>query len=148
MSNKKVLRSTIIGFVLLLLSLAITAVIFLTDLANGGHGTLYGRDFTYGLRASVDYYFLLWRPSQIVHETAYIGQVLILVAIVLTLVLLIMSFAKKKPICIFPLLRRCYCLFTIHFPPRCANGAIRCVKSNPGGFNVWSNWVNAFCYLF
>ena len=104
MNNKKVLRSTGIGFFLLLLSLLITGLIGISDLMNGGSGTLYGRKLTYGLRASIDHYFKLWRPGQFVHETAYIAQVLFFVAIVLTLVLIIMSIAKKKPVCMLPAL--------------------------------------------
>ena len=104
MNNKKVLRSTGIGFILLLLSLVITGLIGISDLMNGGSGTLYGRKLTYGLRASIDHYFKLWRPGQFVHETAYIAQVLFFVAIVLTLVLLIMAIAKKKPVCMLPAL--------------------------------------------
>ena len=104
MNNKKILRSTGIGFMLLLLSLLITGLFGIGDMMNGGTGTLYGRTFTYGLRASIKNYFQLWRPSQFPHETAYIGLVLILVAITITLTLLVMSLVKKKPVCIIPAL--------------------------------------------
>ena len=104
MENKKILRSTLIGFVFLLLALLVTGAIGISDLMNGGTGTLYGHEFTYGLRATIGNYFLLWRPSQFVHETAYIGLVLVLVGIFSALFLIIGAIAKKKPICILPAL--------------------------------------------
>ena len=104
MENKKILRSTIIGFVLLLLALLVTGLIGISDLMNGGTGTLYGHEFTYGLRATIGNYFLLWRPGVFVHETAFIGLVLFLVGVFSALFLIITAIAKKKPICILPAL--------------------------------------------
>ena len=100
MSNKKILRSTFIGFALLLISLVITGLVGISDLINSGTGTLYGRQLNYGFIYSMQNYFKIWRPSQFVHETAYIAQVLMFVAIFATLVLIIMAVAKKKPACI------------------------------------------------
>ena len=100
MSNKKILRSTFIGFALLLISLVITGLVGISDLINSGKGELYGRTFNYGFIYSMQNYFKIWRPSQFVHETAYIAQVLMFVAIFATLVLIIMAIAKKKPACI------------------------------------------------
>ena len=102
MENKKILRSTVIGFALLLLALLITGLIGISDLMNGGQGTLYGHQFTYGLRATIGNYFFLWKPSKFVHETAYIGLVLVLVGIFGALFLIITAIVKKKPICIIP----------------------------------------------
>ena len=102
MNKKKLLRSTIIGFVLLLLSLFITGLLCVTNVVADGVGFLHADAFTYGLKATIGYYFQLWRPSSIPHETAYIGLVLILVAIFVTLTLIIMSIAKKKPGYIIP----------------------------------------------
>ena len=104
MENKKILRSTFIGFVFFLLALLITGLIGISDLMNGGTGTLYGHQFTYGLRATISNFFLLWKPGQFVHETAYIGLVLVLVGIFSALFLIIAAIAKKKPICILPAL--------------------------------------------
>ena len=104
MNNKKVMRSTGIGFVLLLLSLLITGLIGMSDLMNGGYGELYGRQFRYGLRASIENYFQLWGGWRFVHETAYIGLVLMFVAVFTTLVLLILAIKKKRPIFFIPAL--------------------------------------------
>ena len=104
MENKKVLRPTLIGFVLLLLALIITGAFGVSNLMDGGVGNLYGHDFTYGLRASIGYFFQLWRPSHFMHETSFIGLVLVLVAITTTVTLIIMSILKKKYIFIVPAL--------------------------------------------
>ncbi len=104
MENKKVLRPTLIGFVLLLLALIITGAFGVSNLMDGGVGTLYGHQFTYGLRASIGYFFQLWRPSHFMHETSFIGLVLVLVAITTTITLIIMSILKKKYIFIIPAL--------------------------------------------
>ena len=104
MNNKKVLRSTGIGFVLLLISLVLTGICGVSDLINSGTGTLYGHDFNYGFLNSINNYWLIWRPGLLGHEVAYIGQVLFFVAICLTLTFIIMSIAKKKPVCILPAL--------------------------------------------
>ena len=102
MENKKALRPTFIGFVLLLLALLITGIFGISDLMNGGYGTLHGHQFAYGLKASIGYFFLLWRPSQFMHETAFIGLVIVLVAITSTLTMIIMSLKQKKPFFIIP----------------------------------------------
>ena len=104
MENKKVLRPTLIGFVLLLLALIITGAFGVSNLMDGGVGTLYGHQFTYGLRASIGYFFQLWRPSHFMHETSFIGLVLVLVAITMTITLIVMSIVKKKFIFIIPAL--------------------------------------------
>ena len=104
MENKKVLRSTLIGFILLLLSLVITGICGVTDIINGGTGELYGRPIKYGFMNSIDNYWKMWRPGLFAHETAYIGIVLIFVAIFLTLTMIIMSLAKKKPVYLLPAL--------------------------------------------
>ena len=104
MENKKVLRSAFIGFALLLVSLVITGIVGVTDLINGGVGELYGHPFNYGFANSLNNFWLIWRPGLLRHEVAYIGQVLFFVAITLTLTLIIMSIAKKKPVCILPAL--------------------------------------------
>ena len=102
MENKKILRSTLIGFLLLFLALLFTGLIGISDLMNGGSGTLYGRQFTYGLRATIGYFFTLWRPSQFVHETAFIGLVLVLVGVVAGITLMILAIIRKKKVCILP----------------------------------------------
>ena len=104
MNKKKLLRSTIIGFVLLLLSLLLTGIFGVSDVMNGGEGFLNANYIEYGLKASLSYYFQLWRPASFPHETAYIGLVLILVAIFTTVTLIILSIAKKKPVYIIPAL--------------------------------------------
>ena len=104
MENKKVLRSAFIGFFLLLISLVLTGIAGVTDLINGGTAEIYGHTINYGFMNSINNFWAIWTPGQFSHETAYIGEVLFLVAIVLTLTLIIMSFAKKKPACILPAL--------------------------------------------
>ena len=104
MNNRKVLRSTGIGFVLLLLSLIITGLVGVSDLINSGTAQLYGRDFNYGFAYSLTNYWLIWRPSVFAHETAYIGQVLFFVAIFLTIGRIVLACKKKKFIFILPAL--------------------------------------------
>ena len=104
METKKVLRSAFIGFLLLLISLVLTGVAGVTDLINGGTAEIYGHTINYGFMNSINNFWLIWTPGKFAHETAYIGQVLFFVAIVLTLTLIIMSIAKKKPACILPAL--------------------------------------------
>ena len=102
--NKKVLRPTLIGFLLLLVSLVLTGICGVTDIINGGTAELYGRPFTYGFAASLSNYWKMWRPGTFAHETAYIGIVLIFVAIFLCLALIILAIKNKKPVCILPAL--------------------------------------------
>ena len=104
METKKVLRSAFIGFLLLLISLVLTGVAGVTDLINGGTAEIYGHTINYGFMNSINNFWLIWTPGKFAHETAYIGQVLFFVAIVLTLTLIVMSIAKKKPACILPAL--------------------------------------------
>ena len=102
MENKKIVRSTVIGFFLSLASMVITGIVGITDaLMNGGVGTLNGRKFAYGLRAAIKSFLKIWRPAQFPHETAYVGLVLVLVAIVIGFVTIILAFAKKKPVLVF-----------------------------------------------
>ena len=104
MNKKKLLRSTLIGFVLLLLSLVITGLVGISDMINSGSEYLYWNKFYYGFANSLTNYWLIWRPRYLQHEVAYIGQVLLFIAIFSTLVLIIMSIVKKKPLCIIPAL--------------------------------------------
>ena len=104
MNKKKLLRSTIIGFCLLLLSLLLTGIFGISDVMNGGEGFLNANYISYGLKASIGHYFQLWRPASFPHETAYIGLVLILVAIFTTITLIILAIVKKKPLYIIPAL--------------------------------------------
>ena len=99
MENKKILRTTCIGFVLWLFAALITGIVGVSDLSNGGVGinNMTGELFTYGLRACIQYYCLMWRPSQFTHPTAYIGVVLVFVALTIGIATIVMSFAKKKP---------------------------------------------------
>ena len=48
MENKKVLRSALIGFCLLLVSLVLTGIAGVTDLINGGTGVINGVTINYG----------------------------------------------------------------------------------------------------
>ena len=104
MNKKKVLRSTLIGFVLLLLSLLITGLVGISNLINSGSEYLYWHEFYYGFANTLVNYWLIWRPGYLQHETAYIGQVFLFVAIFLTLGLIVMSLVKKKPLFILPAL--------------------------------------------
>ena len=104
METKKVLRPTLIGFALLLLSLIITGIVGVTDLINGGSAELYGHTFNYGFMNAINNYWLIWRPGLLHHEVAYVGQVLFFVAITLTITLIVMSIVKKKFIFIVPAL--------------------------------------------
>ena len=113
MNKKKVLRSTLIGFVLLLLSLVITGLVGISDLISSGSDWLNFHVFYYGFANTLTNYWLIWRPGYLCHETAYIGQVLLFVAIFLTLGLIIVSLVKKKPLFILPalLLGACIAFF-------------------------------------
>ena len=113
MNKKKVLRSTLIGFVLLLLSLVITGLVGISDLIHSGSDWLNFHVFYYGFANTLTNYWLIWRPGYLCHETAYIGQVLLFVAIFLTLGLIVVSLVKKKPLYILPalLLGACIAFF-------------------------------------
>ena len=104
MNKKKVIRSSLIGFVLLLLALVITGLVGISDLIHSGSDYLYWNKFYYGFANSLTNYWLIWKPGLLQHETAYIGQVILFVAIFLTLGLIVMSLAKKKPLYIIPAL--------------------------------------------
>ena len=99
MENKKILRSTLIAFALWLVAAIITGIVGVTSLTNGGVSSNRntGELFTYGFRACMQYYCLMWRPSQFTHFTAYIGVVLVFVAITLGIATLVMALVKKKP---------------------------------------------------
>ena len=100
MENKRILRTTCIGFVLWLIAAVITGIVGVSDLANGGVGVnrMTGELFTYGLRASIQYYCLMWRPSQFNHPTAYIGVVLVFVALTIGIATIVLAIKKKKPV--------------------------------------------------
>ena len=104
MNKKKVIRSSLIGFVLLLLAVVITGLVGISDLIHSGSDYLYWNKFYYGFANSLTNYWLIWKPGLLQHETAYIGQVILFVAIFLTLGLIVMSLAKKKPLYIIPAL--------------------------------------------
>ena len=104
MNKKKVIRSSLIGFVLLLLSLVITGLVGVSDLINSGSDYLYWNKFYYGFANTLTNYWLIWKPGMLQHETAYIGQVLLFIAIFSTLGLIVMSLVKKKPLYIIPAL--------------------------------------------
>ena len=104
MNKKKVIRSSLIGFVLLLLALVITGLVGISDLIHSGSDYLYWNKFYYGFANSLTNYWLIWKPGLLQHETAYIGQVILFVAIFLTLGLIVMSLVKKKPLYIIPAL--------------------------------------------
>ena len=96
MSKKSFLKSVIIGFCLLLLSLLITGLFGISPMMNGGEGIIHLHDYTYGLKASLGYYFQLFNPGKVGHETAFYGLVLMYVAILATLMNLFLSIRKKK----------------------------------------------------
>ena len=110
MNKKKVLRSTLIGFVLLLLSLLITGLVGISNLINSGSDYLYWNEFYYGFANTLTNYWLIWKPGLLQHETAYIGQVLLFIAIFSTLGLIVMSLVKKKPLYILPALMLGACI--------------------------------------
>ena len=102
MENKKILRSTIIGFVLWLISAVTTGVVGVVDsICTGGTGVLNGRSFYYGLRSSIGYYLEMWDSSAFNHPTGYIGVVLVFAAIIIGITAVVISIIKKKPVLIF-----------------------------------------------
>ena len=102
MENKKILRSTIIGFVLWLISAVTTGVVGVIDsICTGGTGVLNGRSFYYGLRSSIGYYLEMWDSSAFNHPTGYIGVVLVFAAIIIGITAVVISIIKKKPVLIF-----------------------------------------------
>ena len=115
MNKKKVLRSTLIGFVLLLVSLVITGLVGISDMINSGSDYLYWHNFNYGFANSLTNYWLIWKPRTMAHEVAYIGQVLFFVAITLTITLIVMSIVKKKPLYILPALLLGACIAYVPF---------------------------------
>ena len=98
MENKKILRTTCIAFVLWLIAALITGILGVSDLCNGGVGVLNSELFTYGLRASIQYYCLMWKPSQFSHPTAYVGVVLVFVALTMGIATIVLAIKKKKPV--------------------------------------------------
>ena len=110
MNKKKVLRSTLIGFVLLLLSLVITGLVGISNLINSGSDWINFHMFYYGFANTLTNYWLIWRPGYLCHETAYIGQVLEFIAIFSTLGLIVVSLVKKKPLYILPALLMGACI--------------------------------------
>ena len=102
MNKKKLLRSTIIGFVLLLLALLVTGLFGISAGMNGGDGYLNAdTPFTYGLKATIGYFF---QPWTVPHATAYIECVLVFMAVLAVIALIVMSIIKKKPGYIIPAL--------------------------------------------
>ena len=104
MDKKKLLRSTLIGFALLFCGLLLTGIVGVTPLIDGGSAELYGHTFNYGFANSLTNFWLIWRPGQLHHEVAYIGQVLFFVALTLTITIIVMALIKKKPLFILPAL--------------------------------------------
>ena len=102
MNNKKIKRSTLIGFCLLFFALLITGLFGISNVMNGGTDLLYNQVINYGLRASIGYYFILWRPGSFPHETAYIGLVLLYIAVITTVALIVLAIFKKKYFLIIP----------------------------------------------
>ena len=102
MSKKSFLKSVIIGFCLLFLSLLITGLFGISPMMNGGDGVIHLHNYTYGLKASLGYYFQLFNPKQVGHETAFYGLVIMYVAILGTLMNLFLSIRKKQFRCIIP----------------------------------------------
>ena len=102
MNNKKIRRSTLFSFCFLFLALLITGLFGISNVMNGGSDLLYNQVINYGLRASIGYYFQLWRPGTFPHETAYIGLVLLYIAVLATVALIILAIFKKKYFLIIP----------------------------------------------
>ena len=99
MNKKKLLRSTIIGFVLLLLALLVTGLFGISEGMNGGVGFLNADPYTYGLKATIGYFF---QPWTVAHATGYIECVLVFMAALAVIALIVMSIVKKKPVYIIP----------------------------------------------
>ena len=114
MENKKILRSTCIGFVLWLISALIVGGVGVSPLLDGGIGVLNSRRFVYGLRASIEYYVIMWRPNSFQHATAYIGVVLVFAALTIGIATIVMAIAKKRPAL---LLTACAEIVSIGFLP-------------------------------
>ena len=102
MNNKKIRRSTLFSFCFLFLALLITGLFGISSVMNGGSDLLYNKVINYGLRASIGYYFQLWRPGTFPHETAYIGLVLLYIAVLATVALIVLAIFKKKYFLIIP----------------------------------------------
>ena len=87
-SKKKVVRLTLLGFILLLVSGLITGFLGMSDKMNG-------------LRLAIDNFFNLWLYK---HFVAYVALVMIFVAVTAFLVLFIIALKKKKAGLFFPIL--------------------------------------------
>ena len=100
MDNKKILRSTLLGFLFLVLAMGVVVLTRFVGGLVGGTGTIDGREFAYGLKASVSNFIQVWRPSKFPHPIAFVALVLDLCAIFSFLFIFIAAIAKKKPVCI------------------------------------------------
>ena len=87
-SKKKVIRLSILGYVLLLVSCLITGFLGISDKLNG-------------FRAAINNYFNLWLYH---HFVAYVAIVMIFIAITAFLVLAIIALKKKRGGLILPIL--------------------------------------------
>ena len=100
MEQKKIFRSTLIGFFLLAISMGLTILLKFLGWLKGGVVTQNGKSVAYGLRAAFENYIMVWRPKEFPHFLAYVACVLIFIAIALGLVTIILALAKKKPVLI------------------------------------------------
>jgi hypothetical protein len=103
MVKRKALGSTLLSFVLLLLAAAGVAYLsYFSNYIPEGSATLNGQQFEYGLSATFGYFINVWRPSQFPHALAFVGLVMLLVAVFSFLILFILALVKKKAFLILP----------------------------------------------
>ena len=99
MENKKILRNACIAFVLWLIAALITGILGVSDFCNGGYAVSpqTGRMQAYGLKAAIQNYVTMWSPARFPHPTAYIGVVLVFVALTIGITTIVLAIKKKKP---------------------------------------------------
>ena len=98
MENKKILRSACIAFVLWLIAALITGILGVSDLCNGGYAISpqTGLMTAYGLKAAIQNYVTMWSPWRFSHPTAYLGVVLVFVALTVGIATIVLAFKHKK----------------------------------------------------
>jgi hypothetical protein len=104
MKNKKGnLKLNICSAVSLFLSLLVTGLVGISKFSRAGkYTTSSGATVTYGFKNSLFNYFRMWKPFLFQHWLAYVGCVIICIAVVALITLVIYAIVKKQKQAILP----------------------------------------------
>ena len=104
MKNKKGnLKLNICSAVSLFLSLLVTGLVGISKFSRAGkYTTSSGATVTYGFKNSLFNYFRMWKPFLFQHWLAYVGCVIICIAVVALITLVIYAIVKKQKEAILP----------------------------------------------